>query len=99
VDGQRRVVGIDALIADTASLATMIQSVGKPRADGATVTAQYYCSEEDSIIAGDVYMSKCLLRTGNRHTPPITGTPPRYENGGPKLPCTHCCLILILPPP
>jgi len=94
VDGQRRVVGIDALIADTASLATMIQSVGKPRADGATVTAQYYCSEEDSIIAGDVYMSKCLLRTGNRHTPPITGTPPPIREWR-----TQVALYTLLPHP
>ena len=41
------------------------QSVGRPRADGSTVAAQYYCSHDDAIIAGDVYMSKWLLRTEN----------------------------------
>ena len=65
IGGQRRVVGIDALINDTASLAVMVQSIGLPKNDGDAVRVQYYCGPEDTIMTGDSFMCKWLLRTEN----------------------------------
>lgn len=63
--GQRRVNGIEAMIADTTSLSVMVQSIGLPYKDGERVRIQYYSGPEDTIMTGDSIMCKWLLRTEN----------------------------------
>jgi hypothetical protein len=65
VNAQRRAAGIDAMIADTSSLAVMVQSIGTAQDDGDQVRVQYYSGPEDTIMTGDSFMCKWLLRTEN----------------------------------
>lgn len=76
-------VGIDAAISDTASLALLIESIGQgsPKwkdaiCNGETCRPIYTCSKEDMIAAGDLIMCKYVMK--------IEG----YQNVG----CTIGCI-------
>ena len=64
-NGQRHVKGMEGILADTASLAVLVNSVGNLRDDGQSVRIQYYSEPEEGIMNGDTYMSKWLMRTEN----------------------------------
>ncbi|KAG5191468.1 hypothetical protein JKP88DRAFT_204837 [Tribonema minus] len=65
VSGQRMIVGIDAMIADVASLALMVESVGRCRPSERRVQVQYYAGPEDAITSGDMLSCRWMLRTEN----------------------------------
>jgi hypothetical protein len=76
-------VGIDAAISDTASLALLIESIGQgsPKwkdaiCNGETCRPIYTCTKEDMIAAGDLIMCKYVMK--------IEG----YQNVG----CTNGCI-------
>lgn len=53
VAGQRRVSGVEAMIADTTSLSVVVQSIGMPRKNCDRIRVQYYSAIEDTIITGN----------------------------------------------
>ena len=68
VNGQRLINGIDAMILDNASLAVMVQSIGRHRqADGRReeVRVRYYSGLDDTVMSGDAFMCRWILRTEN----------------------------------
>jgi hypothetical protein len=73
INGQRHVVGIDAMIRDNASLSVMVQSIGRHRAvdaqgvrkEDSEVRVRYYSGLDDTVISGDSFMCRWILRTEN----------------------------------
>jgi PAS domain S-box-containing protein len=64
-EGRRAVRGIPAIVADTASLAVLFKSIGKPMNDGFYVRATFYTLNEETICAGDRVMCKWYVCTDN----------------------------------
>jgi len=52
------------MIADTASLQVLIQTIGQPSSDQ-KVQLNYYCFIEDTVIVGDSLMCRWMMRTVN----------------------------------
>jgi hypothetical protein len=66
VNNQRVVAGIDGMIADTASLAVMLQSIGRRNQRGSKeVRARYYSGPEDMICEGESLMCRWMMKTEN----------------------------------
>lgn len=68
VNGQRHISGIDAMILDNASLAVMVQSIGRHRqVEGRReeVRVRYYSGLDDTVMSGDAFMCRWILRTEN----------------------------------
>lgn len=67
VNGQRHLVGIGAMVLDNASLALMVQSIGRVRPPGsdAEVRVRYYSGLDDTVMSGDAFMCRWILRTEN----------------------------------
>jgi hypothetical protein len=65
VSGQRIIVGIDAMMADVASLALMVETIGRRRLSERRVQVQYYAGPEDTIMHGDMLSCRWMLRTEN----------------------------------
>ena len=67
-DDDGAVVGIDAMIADSASFFVMLQSIGAPHRRGSTgelVRARYYTGVDDLVHERDGMMCRYILRTEN----------------------------------
>ena len=68
VNGQRHINGIDAMVLDNASLSVMVQSIGRHRqVDGRReeVRVRYYSGLDDTVMSGDSFMCRWILRTEN----------------------------------
>mmetsp|Transcript_16570 Transcript_16570/g.24925 ORF Transcript_16570/g.24925 Transcript_16570/m.24925 type:complete len:439 (+) Transcript_16570:99-1415(+) len=63
VCGIRCMQGIDAVVADTASLHTMLQALATRHND--KVRMQYYCGMEDMVCTGDILMCRWVMKTEN----------------------------------
>ena len=64
VHSQRVAVGINGMLADVASLAVMLRSIGRIGERGrATIKARYYSGPEDTAISGDTLMARWMFKT------------------------------------
>lgn len=64
-EGQRHVKGIDAVILDTASFDSMIQSITTNCDDGERTIVQYYTGPDESVMNDNTYMCKWHMTTTN----------------------------------
>ena len=65
INGQRHVDGIDAMIRDIASLRVMVQSIGSHQREDTEVRVRYYSGLDDTVMSGDSFMCRWILRTEN----------------------------------
>eukprot|EP00401_Gymnodinium_catenatum_P073160 CAMPEP_0117610484 /NCGR_PEP_ID=MMETSP0784-20121206/81896_1 /TAXON_ID=39447 /ORGANISM="" /LENGTH=587 /DNA_ID=CAMNT_0005413887 /DNA_START=285 /DNA_END=2048 /DNA_ORIENTATION=+ len=65
IDGQRIVKGIDAVIADSASLYVMLQSIVSPIDDDGKIAIQFTSGLDESIMSDDTFMCKYQMITTN----------------------------------
>jgi len=65
INGQRHVVGINAVIADTMSLKVMMQSIPENPVPGAVVSIEFLFGPDDIVICGDSCMCRWIMQTEN----------------------------------